>query len=100
MKTKLLTILSQCIYNKSIADFNVIMELINTVNDDKTSDIELSYSTIGLYVSMLNNGKLCSIMFTDNEELMFSLPDDISRTYIIDNCSYNIQYNEIKAILS
>ena len=37
MKNKLLTVLNQCTYNKSIADFNVIIELINTINDDKTS---------------------------------------------------------------
>lgn len=100
MKAKLLTVLNQCTYNKTVMDFNVIIELINTINDDKTGDIEMSYSTIGLYVSMFNNGKLCSIMFTDNEELMFSLPDDIGKTYIIDNDSYNMQYSDIKALLS
>lgn len=95
MKNKLLTILNQCIYNKSIADFNVIIELINTINDDKTSDIKLSQSNIGLYVSMFYDGKLFSVMFTDNDMLLFSLPSDISRTHVIDNCSYNMQYSDI-----
>ena len=99
MKAKLLTILNQCIYNKSIADFNVIIELINTINDDKTSNIKLSQSSIGLYLSMFNDGKLLSVMFTDNNELLFSLPDDIGRTYVIDNCGYNVQYDEIRALL-
>lgn len=100
MKNKLLTVLNQCIYNKSIEDFNVIIELINTINDDKTSNIKLSQSNIGLYVSMFNDGRLLSIMFTDNDVLLFSLPSDISRTYVIDNDSYNIQYDDIKALLS
>ena len=100
MKAKLITILNQCMYNKSIADFNVINELINTINDDKTSDIKLSQNNIGLYVSMYNDGKLFSVMFTDNNVLLFSLPSDISRTYVIDNDSYNIQYDEIKALIN
>ena len=100
MKNKLLTILNQCIYNKTIADFNVIIELINTINDDKTSDIKLSQSNIGLYLSMFYDGNLFSVMYTDNNMLMFSLPSDIGRIYVIDNDSYNIQYDEIRALLS
>ena len=99
MKAKLMNILSQCIYNKTIADFNVIIELINTINDDKTSDIKLSQNNIGLYTSMFYDGRLFSVMFTDNNDLLFSLPSDISKTYVIDNCSYNIQYDDIKALL-
>lgn len=95
MKNKLITILNQCIYNKSIADFNAIIELINTIDDDKTSDIKLSQSNMGLYVSMYNDSKLFSIMFTDNNILLFSMPDDISKTYVIENCGYNIQYSDI-----
>ena len=100
MKNKLLTVLSQCIYNKSIEDFNVIIELINTINDDKTDNIKLSQSSIGLYISMFNDGKLFSVMFTDNNELLFSLPSDIGRTYVIENCGYNMQYDDIKDLLN
>ena len=100
MKAKLLTILNQCIYNKSIEDFNVIIELINTINDDKTSDIKLSQSNIGLYLSMFYDGRLFSVMFTDNNDLLFSLPSDISKTCVIDNDGYNMQYDDIKALLS
>lgn len=99
MKAKLITILNQCIYNKSITDYQAIIELINTINDDKTSDIKLSQSNIGLYVSMFYDGKLFSIMYTDNNILLFSMPSDISRTYVIENCGYNIQYDDIKALL-
>ena len=100
MKNKLLTVLNQCTYNKSIADFNVIIELINTINDDKTNDIKLSQSSIGVYISMFYDGRLFSVMYTDNNELLFSLPSDISRTYVIDNDSYNIQYSDIKVLLN
>lgn len=99
MKNKLLTVLNQCIYNKSIEDFNVIIDLINIINDDKSGDIKITNSNIGLYISAYNDGMLFSVMFTDNEELMFSLPDDIGRTYVIENCSYNMQYGDIKALL-
>ena len=100
MKNKLLTILNQCIYNKSIEDFNVIIELINTINDDKTNAIKLSQSSIGLYISMFNDGKLFSVMYTDNDKIILSLPNDISKTYVIDNDGYNMQYDDIKALLS
>ena len=100
MKTKLLTILNQCIYNKTIEDFNVIIELINTINDDKTSDIKLSKNNIGLYISMFNDNKLFSVMFTDNNKIMLSLPDDISRMYIIENDGYNVQYDKIKSLIN
>ena len=99
MKNKLLTILNQCNYNKTIVDFNVIIELINTINDDKTSDIKLSQSNIGLYISMFYDGKLLSVMFTDNNMLLFSLPSDIGKTYVIENCGYNMQYSDIRALL-
>lgn len=100
MKNKLITILNQCIYNKSISDYQAIIELINTINDDKTSDIKLSQSNIGLYLSMYNDGRLFSVMYTDNNMMLFSMPSDIGRTYVIKNCSYNIQYDEIKALLN
>ena len=100
MKAKLLSILNQCIYNKTIADYTAIMELINSINGDKTSDIKLSQSDIGLYVSMFYDGKLLSIMFTDNDVLLFSLPSDISKTYVIGNDDYNMKYDDIKSLLS
>ena len=100
MKNKLLTILNQCIYNKTIEDFNAIIELLNTINDDKTSDIKLSQSSIGVYISMFYDNKLFSVMFTDNNDLLFSLPSDISKTYVIDNDGYNMQYDDIKALLN
>ena len=100
MKTKLINVLNQCIYNKTIEDFNVIIELINTINDDKTSGIKLSQNNIGLYISMFYDGRLLSVMFTDNDALLFSLPSDIGRTYVIDNCGYNMQYDEINALLT
>lgn len=100
MKNKILTVLNRCVYNKSIADYTAIMELIDTIKDDKTNAIKLSQSNIGLYVSMFYDGKLLSIMFTDNNVLLFSMPDDISKAYVIGNCGYNIQYDDIKALFN
>ena len=105
MKAKLLTILNQCIYNKSIADFNAIVELINSISADDTSDINIRFNDTSIYISMFKGYKLISISFTDSNKLLFCLPDNVSKTYIIDNspkgqdCSYNIQYNDIKALL-
>ena len=96
MKNKLLTILNQCIYNKSIADFNVIIELINTINDDKTSDITIKHNDDSVYISLwYDRVKLYSVMFIDDNRLLCSLPDDICKNYFIDNDSYNMQYDDI-----
>lgn len=107
MKNKLLTILNQCIYNKTIADFNVINQLTVLIADDITDGISIKYNNDNVYISMWYDGvKLYSILFTDDNRLLCSLPDDIVKTYVIDNspigqdCSYNMQYDEIKALLN
>lgn len=100
MKGKLLNVLNQCIYNKTIADFNAIVGLINNISDDDIADINIKHSKTGIYVSMFKGYKLVSISFTDNNMMLFCLPDDANETYIIENCSYNMQYNDIKALLS
>ena len=106
MKNKLINILNQCIYNKYLADFNAIIELINSINDDSVNNVSIKFNDTSIYISMFNSDyKLISISFTDSNKLLFCLPDDVSQTYVIDNspegqdCSYNIQYNEIKDLL-
>ena len=101
MKNKLLNVLNQCIYNKPIADYTAIIELINSINDDSVKDLNISVSNTSVYVSMFNSDyKLISISFTDSNKLLFCLPDNASKTYVMNNDSYNMQYNEIKALLS
>ena len=101
MKAKLLTVLNQCIYNKSIADYTAIIELINSVNNDKIEDINIRINDTNVYVSMFNSDyKLISMSFTDNNKILFCLPDNVSKTYVMDNDSYNMQYGDIKALLN
>ena len=107
MKAKLLNVLNRCVYNKSIADYKALMKLIDSVKDDNVKDLNISFNDTSVYVSMFNSDyKLISISFTDNNMLLFCLPDNTSKTYVIDNspegqdCSYNMQYNEIKALLN
>ena len=101
MKAKLITVLNQCIYNKPIADYKAIIELINIINDDDIADINIEHSKTGVYVSMFNSDyKLISMSFTDTNKMLFCLPDNAIKTYVIENCSYNIQYDDIKALLS
>ena len=100
MKTKLITVLNQCIYNKSIADFNVIIELINTINDDNVKDLNIEHNKTSVYVSMFKDYKLISVSFTDSNKMLFCLPDNISKTYVIDNDGYNISYSDLSNILN
>ena len=101
MKNKLLNVLNRCIYNKPVADYKALTELINSINDDNVKNINIEHNKTGIYVSMFNSDyKLISISFTDSNKLLFCLPNNVSKTYIIENCSYNMQYNEIKSLLS
>ena len=107
MKTRLLNVLNQYIYNKHIADSTAIMGLINNINDDNVKDLNITFNDTSVYISMFNSDyKLISISFTDSNKLLFCLPNNVSKTYVIDNnpigqdCSYNIQYNDIKSLLS
>ena len=101
MKTKLLNVLNRCSYNKPIADFKAIVELINSINDDSVKDLNISFNDTSIYISMFNSDyKLISISFTDTNKLLFCLPDNVIKTYVVENCSYNMQYNAIKALLS
>ena len=101
MKNKLLNVLNQCIHNKPIADYTAIIELINSINDDSVKDLNITFNGTSVYVSMFNNDyKLISISFTDSNKLLFCLPDNVSKTYVMENDSYNIQYDDIKSLLS
>ena len=107
MKNKLISILNRCIYNKPIADYTAIKELINSINDDNVRDLNITFNDTSIYISMFNSDyKLISISFTDSNKLLFCLPDNAIKTYVIENntigqdCGYNLQYDEIKALLS
>ena len=107
MKAKLLTLLNQCMHNKPIADYKALTELINSINDDNVKDLNITFNDTNIYVSMFNSDyKLISISFTDSNKLLFCLPNNAIKTYVIDNspigqdCSYNMQYNDIKSLLS
>lgn len=100
MKARLLNILNRCVYNKPIADYKAIIELINSIDDDNVKDLNIEHNKTSVYISMFKDYKLISISFTDSNKLLFCLPDNVSKTYVIENCGYNIQYDEIKALLS
>lgn len=101
MKAKLINILNQCIYNKSISDFNVINQLVTLIADDRTDDISIKHNDDSVYISLwYDRVNLYSLMFMNDNRLLCSLPDDICKTYFIDNYSHNIQYDEIRALLS
>ena len=107
MKAKLLTVLNQCIYNKTIADYTAIIELISSIDDVSVKDLNIEHNNTSVYISMFNSDyKLISISFTDSNKLLFCLPDNVSKTYVIENsptgqdCGYNMQYDVIKALLS
>lgn len=101
LKITLLNVLNQCIYNKTIEDFKALTELINSINNENIEDLKIRINDTNVYISMFNSDyQLISMSFTDNNILLFCLPDNVIKTYVIENCGYNIQYDDIKALLS
>ena len=107
MKAKLLTVLNRCIYNKSTEDYTAILKLIDSINDDNVKDLNITFNDTSVHISMFNSDyKLISLSFTDSNKLLFCLPDNVSKTYVIENstigqdCGYSIQYDEIKVLLN
>ena len=101
LKITLLTVLTRCIYNKPIADYTAIMELINSIDDDTVKDLNITFNDTSVHISMFNNDyKLISLSFTDSNKLLFCSPDNVSKTYVMENDGYNMQYNDIKALLN
>ena len=101
MKAKLLNVLNRCVYNKPTADYKALTELINSINNDNVKDLNITFNDTSVYISMFNSDyKLISISFTDNNMLLFCLPDNVIKTYVTENCGYNMQYNDVKALLS
>ena len=104
MKTRLLTVLNQCIYNKSLADFEAIIKLTSLLNDKDTIHASTDTEDYGVNDSSLHihfrdkNYKLLTASFNINNYIVIHLGCNCIYTML--NCDYNIQYNEIKAILS
>ena len=84
MKNRLLNVLNRCIYNKSAEDYTAILKLIDGFAYDNVKDLNITFNDTSVYVSMFNSDyKLISISFTDNNMLLFCLPDNVSKTYVI-----------------
>ena len=101
MKAKLLNVLYLYIHNKPISDYQAIIELINSIKDNNVKDLSITFNDTSVYISMFNSDyKLISISFTDSNMLLFCLPHNVGKTYVIENDDYNTQYNDIKALLN
>lgn len=99
MKNTLIKILTNCTFNKSLNDYILIKDLLKVVESDKTFIKGIKEDNGNIFIYLLNGYKLFSIMYTDNECLMLSFPDNICVTHYIENDRYNIQYEEIKQLL-
>lgn len=99
MKNNLIKILINCNFNKSLNDYMLIKDLLKVVESDKTSIKGTKEESGNIFIYLLHGYKFFSIMYTDNECLVFSFPNSVNVTHYIENDSYNIQYEEIKQLL-
>jgi len=103
MKDTIANILNQCVYNKSLNDFDAIIKLIDLLQDKDTTyasmdivDYNHNDSTISIHFRN-KDYKLITVTFTSSEYIAIHL--DCGCTYTFINDSYNIQYNDIRNIL-
>lgn len=97
-KAKLINVLNQCHQNKSFNQFNLVLTAVNYLLSDDTKVVELietDYNSIK--VNLVNGYDTIIINFYHDNTIGLTLP--YSGLFIINNDSYNIQYNDIKSIL-
>ena len=98
MKDKLISVLSQCASNKSFNQFNLILTMINYLKHDSTTINSVKYNNDEYIAIKLKHAHhYLSVYFYHNNNITITLP--LSGLFIINNDSYNIQYNDIKSIL-
>lgn len=108
MKTKVIEVLNQCVFNKPINQFDSITKFIHTLQRDNTcvnsmehdtKDLDLGYESISitLWTEYNNKRKLICIVFNNSEYI--SIHNECGCTNAFVNCGYNTQYDEIRALL-
>lgn len=103
MKIIVANILNQCVYNKSLNDFEAIIKFISQIQENETTyhnmdivDYDYNDSIISIHFRD-KEYKLLTVTFTSSEYIVIHL--DCNCTYTFINDSYNIQYNDIRNIL-
>lgn len=115
MKNIIVNILNQCIFNKSINNFNAITKFIHLIQDKGTTyasidivDYDSNDSAIHVHFRD-KDYKLLTVSFNSSEYIVINLDCNCTNTMI--NCdsnlklrsepkgSYNMQYNDIRNIL-
>lgn len=97
MKTKLLNVLSSCTKNKSFNDFNLLLTIQNYLKLDETSFTSITELYDQVRITLNGVDYMLIITFYDNNDIGLTLP--YSGLFLIPNCPYNMQYDEIKSLL-
>lgn len=97
-KANLINVLNQCLHNKSFNQFNLVLTAVNYLLSNDTKVIELIHTDYDSIKAKLMNGYDSIIInFYHDNTIGLTLP--YSGLFIINNDSYNIQYDDIKSIL-
>lgn len=106
MKNKLINILNQCIFNKSFNDYKKVEKFIITLQnydiifnniENIVYDVDDEFIFISFWTTYNDNRKLISVMF--NSDNYITISQICGCEDVLFNCSYNIQYDDIKKLL-
>lgn len=103
MKNKIISIVEQCNNDKEHNDFCLLLTLINYLKDDRTEYIDYSLFASDrvsehIILSLSYEGHSIAATFYANNNIGITLP--FSGLFRIANSSYNLQYEQIKEMIS
>ncbi len=96
-KVTLHNIISRCKDNKDFNEFNIILTITNYIEHKDTVIHSIDYTEDAILIAFKHGTNYLNLHFYSDNTITVTLP--FSGMFIINNCDYNIQYDEIKEML-
>ncbi len=96
-KVTLHNIISRCKDNKDFNEFNVILTITNYIKHKDTDIHSIEFTDDAILITFKHGINYLNLNFYSDNTITVTLP--FSGMFIVNNCDYNIQYDEIKEML-
>lgn len=96
-KVTLHNIISRCKDNKDFNEFNIILTITNYIKHKDTVIHSINNTDDAILIALKHGVDHLNLNFYSDNTITVTLP--FSGMFMVRNCDYNIQYDEIKEIL-
>lgn len=96
-KVTLHNIISRCKDNKDFNEFSIILTITNYIEDKDTDIHSIDFTDDAILITLKHGNHYLNLNFYNDNVITITLP--LSGMFIVKNCDYNIQYDEIKEML-